>query len=417
MKLHIEIWVQEKGYSANVQELFKESTICYKNNAYRASLLFSYLGFLTIIKEKLINSKPPTAYNAGEWLAQLGKIKNDRIWEEEVFTALVKMDRPVFLMSEDLRDQIKYWRSRRNDCAHYKDNEIDSHHTDAFWSFLKSNIGKITVEGGMQSLLLKFDEHFDPTQTPKDSDYTHLIHDIDQSVLQAELELFFKNVYTITESRVYWESEILEVYNKILKLSSPRVQGALIQYLKASKKDIAFLLFNPERIFDFGYGAKEIRKIWFERMLAAQSTGNPFNLYAFLLQNNIIPKDEIPEANEKIFNSYKQQGPAKIPENKDLDTLKANGFFQSVFDIAITKKDLKDYLWVNGKCDLIGCFIENHPLNPDTVSSIIRNAQHRNPSQWLVKRVQNIFLSTPEIKSKFIAIAATAGLPVPVDFQ
>jgi hypothetical protein len=417
MKLHIENWIEEKGYSINIKELFKESVICYRNSAYRASLLFSYVAFLTIIKETLLKAKRPAGFSEAEWTAILSKINNERTWEEEVYKSLINGSKPIFLISEDLRDQIKYWKNRRNDCAHIKDNEIASHHTEAFWSFLKSNVPKMTVEGGMLSLLLKFDDHFDQTQTARGTDYSHLIYEIENSVLVSEFPEFFKSIYTVIEHRLFYESETLQVYDKILDLLSSKIQEALINYLKVSKKDVTFLLFYPEKIMQFGYSPKEIRKIWFERMLLVHSAGNPFNLYAVMLRNNLIPKGEIEQANKSIFNKFSQQSNSKIPENKDIDTFKANGFFQTIFDIAITEKDLRDFVWVNGKCDLIGCFIENYPLNSETVSSIISMSQHRNPSQWLVKRIQNIFISIPELKSEFTAIASRKSLALPPDFS
>ena len=35
MKLPIEKWIFEKGYGIDINKLFQESVICYKNGAYR----------------------------------------------------------------------------------------------------------------------------------------------------------------------------------------------------------------------------------------------------------------------------------------------------------------------------------------------------------------------------------------------
>ena len=76
MKLAIEQWIDENTFSLNVLDLFKESTICYKNSAYRASLLLSYLGFLTIIKDKLNTSKKPDSFNEVDWRNKIRAINN-----------------------------------------------------------------------------------------------------------------------------------------------------------------------------------------------------------------------------------------------------------------------------------------------------------------------------------------------------
>ncbi|NJM79738.1 MAG: hypothetical protein HC854_09145, partial [Flavobacterium sp.] len=90
-----------------------------------------------------------------------------------------------------VRQQIKYWKDRRNDCAHFKQNEINISHVEIFWSFLKSNLSKITIEGGKLNLLKKFLNHFDETKTPPDSDYTHLIKEIEHAIEINESESFF----------------------------------------------------------------------------------------------------------------------------------------------------------------------------------------------------------------------------------
>lgn len=65
MQLPIELWISERYQSQNINELYKEAVICYRNGAYRASLLLSYLGFLTIIKETIINSRPAIGFVDG----------------------------------------------------------------------------------------------------------------------------------------------------------------------------------------------------------------------------------------------------------------------------------------------------------------------------------------------------------------
>jgi hypothetical protein len=48
-----------KKYFSWSKRLMEEAFTCYKASAYRASLLFSYLGFQTILKERVLSSNKP----------------------------------------------------------------------------------------------------------------------------------------------------------------------------------------------------------------------------------------------------------------------------------------------------------------------------------------------------------------------
>jgi hypothetical protein len=123
MKLLFERWSEEQNFSIKANNLFQESFICYKNNAYRASLLFSYLGFLTHIKEVIIKTPPPASLKPGRWTNLLANLQNDDTWEKAVYEEITNSSNPIFNIKEDLRLQVKYWKDRRNDAAHFKSNE------------------------------------------------------------------------------------------------------------------------------------------------------------------------------------------------------------------------------------------------------------------------------------------------------
>lgn len=419
MKLKIETWILEKGYSSNIRKLFKESVICYRNEAYRASLLFSYIGFLTIIKETLIKSKAPAQFTEPEWSNLIARINNDETWEKEVYESLIRTSKSVFPMKDDLRLQLKYWKDRRNDCAHFKNNAIESQHTEAFWSFIMSNIPKMTVDGGKETLINLFDEHFDETLTPPDSDFTHLVRAIESSVLPTELHDFFEELSQRIEGRIWWriDSEVLKVYHKILDIADPKIQEALINFLKTKKKDIKFLNVFPDKILQLNYSEKEIRKMWKERIFSKTFSINPFNIFAGILRSNLIPKSQINEASKEIFSHFHQVDYHKLPAEKDIETLKANDFFDAIHEVAIVEKQLKDFMWVNSKCDLLISFIENASLSLDTVKCIIDMTMSRNPSQWLVRELQNSFQDNPELKKKFHQIALANSIPIPSDLK
>jgi len=88
MKLVFETWLDSKKLSEKSRHLFNESFICYKVGAYRGSFLFSYLGFLTIMKERIINSTKPSNIDLESWKQTLKNIRPEEKWETVVAETL-----------------------------------------------------------------------------------------------------------------------------------------------------------------------------------------------------------------------------------------------------------------------------------------------------------------------------------------
>lgn len=203
----------------------------------------------------------------------------------------------------------------------------------------------------------------------------------------------------------------------ILDVTNNKIQESLIEYLKQDNRDINFLSANPDNILRLNYSQSEIRKLWKERIYGSAFNGNPYNIFAGLLRHNLIPEDQIDEANTEIISRYSQTDYRKLPENKDIPTLKANSFFETIHRVAIVEKDLDDFMWVNKKCDLIILFIENSPLKNSTVKCIFKMAESPNPSQWLIRELKSTFNKMPPLKVEFHSIASKKGYSIPVEFR
>ncbi len=414
MILPIESWIAEKGYQKSVKKLFHESVVCYKNSAYRASLLFSYLGFLTIVKELIIKGKKPDSILEPRWEGILKSIENDDKWEKSIFTELINNGAPIFNFTDDIRDQIKYWKDRRNDCAHFKSNEIESHHVESFWSFLRSNVSKITIEGGLATLIKKFALHFDETYTPPNKNFDHLINELDISLLPSEHEDFFKELRAKLDGRSYWTTtESHKVFNRILEMGAERVQESLVEFLKntPNDKDLRFLNDYPEKIIFLDYSSAEIRAMWKSRF--AHDSINPFNILVSMFKNNLIPKEEIEEVNRDVFNRYNQTSRRFLPSRDQIDTLKAHGFIDMIYAIAFEEKNLDSFMYINSKCDLIMVFIENTDLNVKIVSKICEMADRHNYSRWLIREINGMIETITEFRDDFYRIADKNKIKIP----
>jgi hypothetical protein len=216
MKLKFEEWLESQKFSDSVHGLFKESIICYKSGAYKASVLFSYLGFLTILKERILNANKPALFPQGEWDYLIIRLQNEDSWESNVYDATQQKEKidnsktktkdAIFSINESLRLQITYWKDRRNDCAHNKNNKISNSHVETFWSFLESNLSKITIEGGINSLLNKLRKHYDSTITPANKDVTPLIIEIESSINYIDLKVFWEQAFEIVDESIVYSN-------------------------------------------------------------------------------------------------------------------------------------------------------------------------------------------------------------------
>lgn len=416
MRLPFEEWSIQRKFSTNVNALFNEAFTCFKNAAYRASLLFSYLGFLTILKEVIIKSAKPTLIPQGRWDDIIKRLQNDDTWEKTVYEELINSSSPIFNINEDLRQQIKYWKDRRNDCAHFKDNNIESYHAESFWSFVKSNLLKITIEGGKDTLINKFERHFDPTFSPPNADVTPLIREIDEAVKSAELSSFWDELISRVDPwglMLYGETHGTRIIDKVFENCSDQTKENLSAYLKDKKQDLIILSLYPRNIGYLIYSPQEIREIWRTRILVNKSTA--FSIYASLLRNSLIPAIEIEEANKHMIDKMTDYRP------KDDIThlaLAGNGFGDLLFNIAFHENRLKDWFgWVNPRADMIAYYIEKYPLLEETVEVICEMYTRDKYSHWLGERLVRIFSESSQKRSEFHGIATRKGFTIPTQLQ
>lgn len=394
MKLKIDDWIEQNKFSKAVNILLKDSSLCYKAGAYRASLLFSYLGFLTILKERIISANKPQNYIEGEWNSLISKIRNEDKWEEAIFDSTqqkVKIDQstkdiirdPIFSIKDDIREQIKYWKNRRNDCAHFKENNIDYYHIESFWAFLESNLSKITIEGGLNTLINKIKDHFNPILTPPNEDFTHLIKDIEHSVEPSKLSDFWDKFIIPSEWDVRLSASRKRFLKECFRISSDVVKDSIIGKLKENKYYlIDFLDTYPELLTSFNFTSQEVRKLW---SLDLAKSNNAIGILASLLRNGLIPKEQIAEANKSVMNRIEDYSPNAMEHH----TLEVNGFFTAFKSEIIENPSFtgfRSFLWVNSRADLISGIIKSFPADKETLVKLSDHYNQDYSSEWLLQR-------------------------------
>ncbi len=421
MKLRIENWIENNNFSEDVNVLFTDAVTCYKARANRASLLFSYLAFLTILKERIIEGTKPNLFPQGEWDKLISKLQNEDLWEANVFDATQQQEKidqatkqrikdPIFSLNDNLRLQIKYWKDRRNDCAHYKDNIIDTFHIENFWAFMESNMSKITIEGGMQSLINKIYKHFDPTITPPDKDITPLIQEVEYSVERSKLKHFWETLLNNGEWDFDLSKRKQELISKSLEVNKDFVNDSLIAIVKANKfylKD--FLSNHTDKILRFNFNEEEVRKFWKTQL---PSCNNILGLYTSFLRNGLIPQNEIAEANRTIISAIREYSPT-INEHQ---ILLVNGFLNTFKEEVLNNSSFvgyKSYLWVNDRADIISGVIKNYPPDNDIINRLVEHYNQRDNSDWLLERFNNIFIEGSTITNEYKSILQSNNVEIP----
>lgn len=365
-----------------------------------------------------MQSSKPDLFEQSFWDEMVRELKKEDKWEEQILNAVmmqpvikdnIRTRDPVFVINDNIRTQIKYWKDRRNDCVHHKDNNITNAHVEAFYSFLESNLQKITVEGGQASLLYKIDRHFDSTYTPINEDLSPLVKEIKNAVEKSEMDVFWPKVFDILNNLWDYGHEV-EFTKECLKLNDSEISVSLIRYIKSTENLLKGILNEfPQLITYLNYSKQEIRKFWQGKI---KTISTAMTIYTCMLRNNLIPKDQIDEANESMVTLFKY-----VDNIEDHLTLANNGFGEVLYRKLFVDQNATNYLYwkfLNKHNDLITKYIELYPIKEEVVGIL---CVEMDKSQWLAQFLQSslnqLFISNIAKKKEFIEKATALDLELP----
>ena len=416
MRLPFEEWISGQAVSSQAKELFGEAITCYKASAYRAAMLFSYLGFQTILRDRLLGAEQPAGIPKSLWTKIQSDLRDEEKWDSTVYDAAMrKQPSEIFLLTEDLRNQVTYFKDRRNDSAHGRSNKITYAHVEGFWLFITSNLARFVVGGSLESLVNRIRNHFDPSITPPDKDYLHLVTEIPHAIERSDLISFFNRVHAIFEGTGSAYSFIVQpkevaFFDSIFQLDNNEVTAQLLSFLEQNETLLLSLLRDrPERSVFLKSKLSLVRNFWYQRLFRFYHPED-LSVFCSMLQNQLIPDDEVPHAIAHVIKKYNNA----LPTNKVVHfALVSHGFFETFKKLVFDERLIDRFDWSNRNRDIVVYYVENFELDASIAEAIVDTFYKDNHPWHLREALDDYFLKNDAKREQLKAIIRAEGFAIP----
>lgn len=331
----------------NIYDEFKDGTVlrdilndairCYRNGIARPALMLSYIAFIQAVRDNLLKSDMPKGFNEPRWKACMSKLRQENAWDEQVISCIKCRDNPpYFELTDSLRDDVCFWRNRRNDCAHYKDSEITLSHVAAFWVFIMDNYNKFTPIGSLMQSVNDYKRHYNVSITPKGTSTEVIFKRLCLAIkTEDDLLLFLKE----TDSCMEYEEQAQLLHDLLM---DERHKSKVISLLTVKLKSVKmYLALKPADVsVVLGNNPEMTRKFWYEDFMLFASCAN---VYVEMLRAKMIPQGEIKESLDMFLKHEYKRSAFYLDNPEDFNVLKENG----LYDIFIEEYLSKDFVCNN----------------------------------------------------------------------
>lgn len=330
----------------NVYDEFKDGTVlrdilndairCYRNGIARPALMLSYIAFIQAVRDNLLKSDMPKGFNEPRWKACMSKLRQENAWDEQVISCIKCRDKPsYFELTDSLRDDVCYWRNRRNDCAHYKDSEITLSHVAAFWVFIMDNYNKFTPIGSLMQSVNDYKRHYNVSITPKGTSTEVIFKRLCLAIkTEDDLLLFLKE----TDSCMEYEEQAQLLHDLLM---DERHKSKVISLLTVKLKRVKmYLALKPADVsVVLGNNPEMTRKFWYEDFMLFASCAN---VYVEMLRAKMIPQGEIKESLDMFLKHEYKRSAFRVDSQEDFNVLKENGIYDIFIEEYLSKEFVCD---------------------------------------------------------------------------
>lgn len=418
MKISFEDWYQSQTIHDDAKALFDESVKCHRICAYRAAYLMAYLGFQTMIKNRILSARvKPSNISLQLWEKTQRMAAEDNEWDNAVFEAAtrIKPDN-IFLVNDDIRRQYAYFRDIRNDCAHAKSNVVSYPHVETLWLFIQSNGLKFVVNGGKSSMMERLKKHFDSRYTAPGTDITPLIDDLPHSMNADEMTTFLMEYYNYIENEaaVLWMDDDEDTYvfwKSLSMLPKCQLKKAFIDFIKSDWSHFEiFLTAFPYLMTEIIKDTSFCREYWSSKIgNSICSTEGYWEVVRILLQYSVIPE---PELDDFIARVMKAQF-VGWPRGLCLEQLKSTKYFLMLRnDIFFSKDRITGSYGVdhaNTKWVSIKFYLENTEIDDEVCVELAGAYRYASYGKFF-EGMETMFKENNEFKESFIAKSSRLGL-------
>lgn len=355
---------------------------CYQNGIPRAALLLTYNAFLDAIRWKIIKSSfVPKVYqsykNPNAWSDVINKLSDEEKFEEELKCQINKQPADSIFDVQTrihLREDMLYWRRRRNDCAHCKNSTITLSNVCALWTFIMDNYIYFNLEGTLQRCINDYAILYDPKMTKPGRSDDHIFPLLCDAIRSKDdIKAFVEGL--IQKLNNSWDSQpFINILHKLL--FDTKTQNYTKEYLLAQDKCcvLDYLENYPEDVSMLLEKDKcMIRELW-KQHTSSQSAYAP--IFIAILESGLIPTDEIDEAIKTQLDGWAKWGYSIPLTAQNVDVLNKNGFL-SIFEHSQIDRLFEDG-WQKQKdlcckTNFYWSILENFGLSTNMANKMIEN--------------------------------------------
>ena len=383
-------------------EIVKESEKCFKIGADRAALLFAFNSLMQALKSKLIKAGRPRDVTEGEWNSFYERLLNDDKTEKVILSEISNSSSKYFSIDEKLKNDMQYWISRRNACAHWKSSDdISSDLVNVFYSFYLHNIYRFQLGSSVEQTISDLCDIYDITKYRPGTSPEFVVRRINYSIKNEEFSTFLN----LLSDRLAWnfniETPLLEITQYMFLLLDEHKVSILTDKLRTNTEWASYFLEKYPRFFNYIYKTKED----FFEIIKVKSV-SCCKLFLIFKNQGLFNKDSQDNDYEKFYNF--------IFDNRisiDEDSLYNDDFYN--FVKSNLNKYLSNWSWLNdnSRCDnIINALVKKSP-DLDICNIIINHFNKAYNSYYFLERFR--YDISKSFNRDFLNIASQYQLKIP----